>query len=221
MEIWMFILVMVGILVTGVFVVWLFAKRKLIKDKFNLLFRKKRVVKVNFLTTSGRNEERFLVPDTQGMIHVDGQTSVYNRDLAIINARYRIPEITLIQNQIMPVMADIAVLDKEVEVLVPNADGTETMVKRKIPDYVLTYKKISAKKLEGMTAQEVRNALDSKIIKDIVTATNPQMQKLEIMFWIVIAIAVIEIIGFYFLNSKINDLTVQFEVLNNLRGKAT
>lgn len=202
--------------------IWAIKNRKTLKDKFNLIFRRKKVVKINFRTATGFIIERYIIPNERGIANIDKGSYFINRDLCDFNAKYRIPEITFIETQPSVAVPELMVQEIETDVLIPTSDGSVVTQKKKVPNYVLSTRRLTPKQVEKLTAQEIRTALDSKIIRDIVNATNPQMQKLDIMFWCVVATIPILLIGLYIIHNDIksvqNDMGTLARFLINSKG---
>lgn len=181
-----------------------------LSDKLNLWFRKSRCVKVNFLTLSGRNIEKFVVPDSRGLMHINKGTYVFNKDYSVTNARYSIPEVSVYESQVAPPSPDIVEMSVETEVHVPNGDGTDSIQLKKVPVHVVSFRRMSPQKLNGKTAQEVEGLLNAKIVDDIVNASSKQMQKLEMMFYLVLGLYALGLLTAFILYGNINDLRVEF-----------
>lgn len=185
---------------------------KRLKDVRNLWFRKARTVKVNFVTLSGRVIERFIVPDSRGIMRIEGGAYYYHKDVAQINAKHRIPEITILENQIHPPTADVArvrapILDAQV------GAGDVSSVTDDVPTWVLSWRRLKPKELEGMVAQELASALNTKIINDIVNSSSPQMRKMELAFYVSLGILGVTVLGMLFLYAKLNDMQSLMEGL--------
>lgn len=186
-----------------------------LKDRFNLIWRKNRVVKVNFQTASGRNIERYIVPDKRGLLHISGGVYAYVHELATTNARFRIPEITIIESQIHPPTGDLTKLETEAEVSVPQTDGSVKKEKKMIPTYLLSFANKSPEKLNGHVAQEMKLALDSHIVEDVLTASDKTLRKIELMFILsCITLGAVVIIGII-LGGMINGIQTDLEMMRH------
>lgn len=187
-------------------IIWLAKNRKHAVDKFNLTFKKARTVKVNLHTRSGRVIERYVIPDARGLMQIEKGTYVFNKDLAQINAKYRIPEITVIESQPHGPIPDMVEDGVEIEVVTPSANGMMITSKKMVPTWIASYRSHTPQKLAGKTAQEIQDALNSKIVHDIVNATAEQMKKIELIFYIVIGILVVVILGMFTIHNDVSQL---------------
>ena len=184
-----------GPLVTLVF--WLIFNRNRLKDKWNLRFKRSRVVKVNVKTVSNRLIEKFLVPDSRGFIHFNGGVYRYDQAFASYSARYHIPEITICEGQIEPASPALGVLESEIEMEVLEADGkTVTVKKQKVPTYFLSMVRSHPKKLKidgakgDITAQEVKNLLESYIVERITLANSEMVKRQQLIFIMLIGVCI-------------------------------
>lgn len=185
-----------------------------LKDRFNLRFRRSSVIKVNFQTRTGRNIERYIVPDKHSLLHINGGTYAYIEELSTINTRYRIPEITLLQSQIHPPIGDvIEVQGQEVEISVPQPDGTLKKEKRKVPNYVISYASKKPETLNGHIAEEIQGVLDSHIVSDILTASNAYLRKIELLFIIACVCLVLIILFGFILIGMLNGIQNDLEMI--------
>lgn len=185
----------------------------LLKDRFNLTFRRNRVVKVNFITKSNRNIERYVVPDKRGFLHLYGGTYAFVEELARINTFYRIPEITLLQSQIQPPIGEVTAIEKEVEVEILQPDGTKKLEKMKVPTFLLTFFNIKPESLNGHIAEEIELALNSHIVSDILTASDRTLKRIELMFILTcISLGAIVLLGLVLI-SMLNGIKTDLEGL--------
>lgn len=192
---------------------WLIKNRKRLTDKWNLTFNKARTVKVNFLTSSGRNIERFVKPDSRAIMHINGGSYTYHKDFSSLNAEHRIPEVWVMENQPHPVGGDIVRLVSKTKVKEPQTDGSVKEVDAEVPTILLSFTHSTAQKLMGKTALEIEEMLNSKIINDIVNASSKQMQKLEMMFYIMLGVGGLCVIGFLTIYNQGKDIHTQLELL--------
>lgn len=196
------------------YAIWFISVNKgKLMDRFNLVFRRSRTIKVNVRTRSGRTIERFIVPDNRGILHVGKGVYAYVHEVATINARYRIPEITILETQIHPATPEIVAKETEIEVKVAKGDGTFENTKMKIPNYFLSVAHLQPETLQGHVAQEMKQALDSHIVSDVLTASDKTMKKIELMFiMILVNLALTFIVGIVIYNA-INGMQSDMEVV--------
>lgn len=206
-------LMLILLLPSAISAIWAIKNRNTLKDKFNLIFRRKKVVKINFRTATGFIVERYIIPNERGIANIENGSYFINRDLCDFNARYRIPEITFIETQPSVAVSDLLMQTVKTKVKKITAAGEIVEVDEEVPNYVLSTRRLTPKRVSDLTAQEIRSALDSKIIQDIVTATNPQMQKIELMFYVMIGTGVVCLIGFYLIHNEIAQLKNSIDTL--------
>lgn len=155
-----------GILVGCLWLIsYVYQVRGRVIDHFNLTFRRSRVIKVNLHTRSGPNIERFVVPDDRGFYEVAGGIYQFLKEVSIQNARYKIPEVTQAQGQISPSIPAI------VEVTTIQNDKL-TKETKEVPSWLLFWGSQTPAKINGKTAEEMRNFARSKIVNDAMTATS-------------------------------------------------
>lgn len=171
---------------TLMFIIWAIKQNGRWSDTFNLLFRRSRCVKVNFHLASGRNVERYIIPDSQGWMRIGDGVYRYHKEFAEINQRYRIPEVSVLESQIAP--ASPALGMSKIDMQVANEDGIVTEKEVLAPTYFLTYRNQAPKRLNELWAQEVARFADSNIVADITTATAQIMKRIEWTFYIAIGI---------------------------------
>jgi len=197
-------------------VVWSVKNRKRIPDLLRLRFKRKVVVKVNFLTRTGRNDERFIVPNHEGVMSINGGKYLFAREFAIINARWRIPEVTVLENQIHPPNNGIgrtALVETEVEV--PNKDGTVTLKKVEVPSYVLSYRNQASQKLNGLWAHQMGEFADSGIVHDITVSTARVLKLLEWTFYLAIGSVVLTLLVGLILYNKMSDISHSIDAVTS------
>jgi len=187
-------------------VFWFINNRKKLSSKWTLFWHKSRAVKVNLLTRSGRNIEKIVEPDARGIMHIDGGAYPYLKETATINADLRIPEVWVSESQPYPAIPEIVKTTVRGMVKKPKEGGGFEDVEEDIPGHLVSFHNIRSLKLAGKTAQEIEQMLGSKIVDDIVNATSRQMQRLEIMFWIIIGIGAVCVIGFITTHNDISKL---------------
>ncbi len=197
---------------------WLLKNRNRLSDWWNITFNKARTVKVNLLTASGRNIERFIKPDNRGILHINGSAYVFDRDFSVLNSLYRIPESWYIEGQISPVGPDFVEHKVKTRVKVARDDGTTVEEERELPSYTVSFSKVTAKRIGDKTGHEIEELLKSKIVEDIVRASSKEMAKLELMFYILLGVAAICLLGFMWMNGKLGDVNTQLEVIRALAG---
>lgn len=193
--------------------VWIAKNKGRWFDTYNLLFRKARCVKVNFHTASGRNIERFIVPDSRGFMRINGGVYKFHKEFAEINQRYRIPEVDVLESQITPPQASLGVDESDTEVDVAQPDGTVIKMKRKVPTYYRSFRREIPQKTNDLWAHEVAAFADSHIVMDITTATAQVLRQLQWTFYLSIATLVIMTIGLYMLNGNIDAITLRLDTL--------
>lgn len=197
---------------------WFIKNRNRLSDWWNITFNKARTVKINLLTSSGRNIERFIKPDNKGILHINGAAYVFDRDFSVLNSLYRIPESWYIEGQISPVAPDFIEHKVKTQVKVAKDNGTTVTEERELPSYTVSFSKATAQRIAGKTGYEIEELLKSKIVEDIVNASAKQMAKLEMMFYILLGVAAICLLGFMWLNGKLGDINTQLEVLRAVAG---
>lgn len=199
----------------AVYLMWFIkVNRGKLLDRFNLIWRRSRTIKVNLQTSSGRTIERYIVPDKRGLLHIGNGVYVFVREASTINARYNIPEISLLESQIHPPIPEIMATDiSEIEVKVVQPDGSFKNEKRNIPAFALSFARLMPEKLKGHVAQEMKMALDSHIVEDVLTASDRTMKKIEIMFILLIGLAGLVLIIGIVLYSMLHQLQIDMEVI--------
>lgn len=174
---------------------WFLNNRKKLPSKWNLFWHRAKAVKVNFITRSGRNIEKIVVPDARGMMKIDGGSYPYLKEASVINADLRIPEITLSQSQPYPAIPEFIEVKLRTKVRKPKEGGGFIEEDGDIPGHLVSFHNVKSLKLAGKVAEEYQQMLGSKIVDDIVKATSKRMEQLELMFYIVIAILIVDLIG--------------------------
>lgn len=191
---------------TMAILIWAAKQKGRWMDTINLQFRKSRCVKVNFHTASGRNIERFIIPDGQGFMRINGGVYKFEKEFAEINQRHRIPEVDVLESQITPPSPDVGSSVTEVEVEQLQSDGTVVKVKKEVPTFFLTYKRQIPKRTNELWAQEVARFADSNIVADITTATARVMKILEWTFYITLLLLAVTVLGFFVVYSQVGDV---------------
>lgn len=206
MSYWIAILIGMSTPIIFGVIAWFIVNHKRLPDKFNLMFRRARVVKVNFLTAAGKNFVLFRVPDRRGNFNIRGGFYVYPREQNVYDAYLRVPEVSFLEGQIHAVTPEILENFAEIPVKVEKDDGSIVTEIKKVPFYVASYRGLSPEKLKEWTSQEVMSALNSHIIEDIINASAKQLQRLELMFYLMIALVIIALVGFAITWNNVSDV---------------
>lgn len=190
-------------------------KKRGIITLFNLRFRRARSVKVNFRTASNRVIEHVIVPDERGFMAIDGGYYKFDKDFATTNSKLGIPEIDILEAQIVPSDVDIVEVKdgRKVIIKVKGEDGKLMEKEKLLPLYIAQHQRLMSKKLEGLMAKEVHDVMNSKIVRDITTATSQTMSRLDLMFYMVIAILGITLLGFIVIYNQISALRAVMEAV--------
>lgn len=181
-------------------------------DRFNLMFRRAKTIKVN-LKRGNRTIERYIVPDKRGIFQIGDGIYTYISEMSDWNTRYGIPEITVVEGQVVPPIPDIIESETEQEVIVRKAEGITSKELRKVPFYMLTWKKLSPEKLKGLVAEEIKMALNSHIVEDVLTASDKTMKRLELMFFMQIGMCILLVLIAIGLFMKLGKLEAAMEVV--------
>lgn len=176
--------------------------RKL-SERFNVWFRKGRIVKVNFVTSSGRNRERFIVPDSRGLMHIDGGTYPFVKDVSIINSSLRVPEVWVLENQPHPISPTI-VRSRVINEIA--SDGTLSSTESDIPYYYLQFADAQPEKLKEKTAKELGEMLKSKIVDDIIRAGSKDLQRMSYILYATLAVLGLQVISSVAIWSKLSEM---------------
>lgn len=189
----------------GMLVLYLLKNIKRIGDIWNLRFRKARTVRADMHTQSSRVLTRYVVPDSRGLFrHMSG---VYHfpHEGYEIDAKYGIPKADFLEGQIASEDGKIAYSEHTI-------DGI------KIPTLMVNHAKLRPKLLKlarrndqgkvvitdepPVTALEIADALDSKIVQDVTNASlaDLQMGRIFIVTLIVLGVCVL---GFFAIYSQV------------------
>lgn len=201
---------------------WFVVNSQFLGDRFNLLLRKGRTVKVNFHTTSGRNVERYIIPDKRGNMHISGGFYAFVKELSVTNAKHRIPEIHCLEGQIQPLSPEIYQLEGvEADVKVLQPDGSSVPSRIRVPQYVASFVGLAPARLNGLVAQEVEAALNSHIIEDIVLATDKKLQQAAVTFILCIVILAVAVLSAIVIYNKLDDVQTLVNTMQVMRGASS
>lgn len=190
-------------------------KKRGIVTLWNLRFRRARSVKVNFRTASNRVIEHVVVPDERGFMAIDGGYYKFDKEFATTNSKLSIPEIDILEAQIVPSDAGIVEVKdgRKITIKVKGIDGKLMEEERLLPLYVVQHQRLMSRKLEGLMAKEVHDVMNSKIVRDITTATSQTMSRLDLMFFMIIGILGVCLLGFIVIFNQISALRAVLEAI--------
>jgi hypothetical protein len=188
-------------------------KKRGVLSMINLRFRRARCIKARLKTANGRTIESIVVPNSRGFIHVEDGWYRFDQEWADFDAKLRIPIFDIIEGQIQAPDKELGEITQELTVMVKDKKGKVQRETRHVPAYVVAHRKVMPKQLENLTAQEVHDFMDAKIVQDITTATAQTIKQMQIMFILVIATFAVVLIGDIILFNSINSLKKTLEAM--------
>lgn len=217
--------------IAGVAAIILIKNARRITDMWNLRFRRARTVRADMHTQSGRVVTRFVVPDDRGLFrHRDGAYH-FPPEGYEIDARYSIPKADFIEVQIPAEAGRLEMSEHEVEVTVMK-DGASTTETKKVPQFLISHSRIRPRLLPlarrdektgkvkmtdepPVTSLEIADALDSKIVQEVTSASiaDLQMNRVFILQLILVGVLVLGLIAIY---AKLNSMESAIQAAQTL-----
>lgn len=215
-------------------VIYFVKNAKRILDMWNLTFRRARTVRADIHTLSNRVYTKFVVPNERGFFRFRKGVYHFPNENLEYDQRFRVPKADFIEQQIPSEDGKIIESEVEIEVEIKQHDGQMVTIKRRVPQYIVSHAKIKPKLLKlarrddngkikitdepPVSAVEVADALDSKIVRDITNASIVDLQMNRILIVSVISLIVLVLVGIG-LYMKLNSITQQLSTLNALLGQ--
>lgn len=217
---------------------WLIKNRKNAQDIICRYFRRGKCVKIRFRTVANNVLYKYRVPDSHGMVMIDGGLYHYQKECAVYDSNARMFEITFIENQMEPVTGEVLVSEKEVKVKVKE-NGRKVEKSLKVPTGIIDYTELRPRMVtlpnvynengdlieqeQSYTAQAVKEFSDDHVASDIVKSSSKSLEDIKTILMITIGLGLVAIVtaylvydGFKRLDARVDTLNAQLIALKGL-----
>jgi len=226
-------LIMIGPVMFGVIFLW--NNKKRLKDVWNLRFRRARTVRADMHTQAGRVDTRYVVPGERGLFKYRNGQYHFPSEGFEIDTKYGVPKADFVEVQIQSEEGELIQTGKSIgraTVKVQQDDGTFQTEEIDVPEILVSHARLRPKLLKlarrddngaviiadepPVTAVEVADALDSKIVSDITNASLAELQMTRI-FIVLIIVLVLLVVGLFAIYNKLNGIQAFLEAARTIK----